>query len=789
MRTASRSVFLALALAVAAPALAGGPLIVDGVTRKAWRYQPGNPLPVYTDVGNYSFQVDVWSDPPVEYVFDNAVGVAQVTKALAEWSGVPTSSFRASVAGDFTALGLPDITGANADLVIGAWNGGGVQVIFDADGTVFSEFFGVSPYVLGISSPEWGDETTSFITESWTLLNGQAIYTDDVDAAHYQGVVTHEFGHAIGLAHTQVNGAAALYGPWVGEPVGPQSCTTLPYRTDVTQRDVETMYPYSDPAPWSEVGLAQAVIHTADDRAALSDLYPGPGWPAATGTITGKVLGLDGRTELTGVNVIARNLDDPFSDANSSLSGQWTQGQFGPDGSYTLNGLKPGARYVVYVDAIVAGGFPTPPMWFLPGSERFWNGSGKRDERQPFDPCAYQVIVPRAGRPVRADLVFERRKGAPVVQSLEYGAFVTGMTGDGKVAVGNYGLGGPAFRWTEKTGVVSLGVTSTGETTSISRNGKYISTNVFDPDAFADLGTWRWDERNGWLLVDGTGDCGGSTTANFGVANDGAVYGLTYNTCTDYKGFRWSPGRGTTVLPSAGLNPDGGPANGRPTQISADGTTLAGWEELGWGGRVATIWVNGKASRVTQADGSDLDEAMSVSGDGKVVSGGTYWGLPNEGLGWRKRVGRSAGEIEYYESFSPEATPPTAYTMNRDGSVMAGYAGNPWFSFVRGPFIWTKQMGAVDLDAFLRRQGSSFDQYVTLRTPTAMSDDGSVIGGWGEGFQYYAGWVVQMPNVFVCHLERGERGSGRTISVEFPKGLDEHLRHGDADGPCPGHVD
>ena len=70
-----------------------------------------------------------------------------------------------------------------------------------------------------------------------------------------------------------------------------------------------------------------------------------------------------------------------------------------------------------------------------------------------------------------------------------------------------------------------------------------------------------------------------------------------------------------------------------------------------------------------------------------------------------------------------------------------------------------------------------------------MSDDGSVIGGWGEGFQWYAGWVVQMPKVFVCHLERGERGSGHTISVDFPKGLDEHLRHGDADGPCPGHVD
>ena len=787
MRIASWKIHLTLLAALAAtPALAGGPLIVDSVTGKPWRYAPGVVVPVYTDLGDYSFQSAWWVDPPVDYVFSNAVGVDQVRKGFASWSAVPTSSFRAAVVGDFASIGLPDITGQNAQLVIGAWNGGGIQVIFDADGTIFSEFFGVSPNVLGISTPEFGDEATGYITESWTLLNGQAMYTDDPDAAHYQGVATHEFGHAIGLAHTQTNGAAYFYGMYVGERPGPQSCTSLPYRTDVGPLDVETMYPFTDPWPGSDVGLGMAHVHSTDDRAALSDLYPGKGWPAATGTITGKVLGLDGRTELTGVNVIARNLDDPFTDANSSLSGEWTQGQFGPDGSYTLNGLKPGARYVIYVDAIVAGGFPTQPMWFLPGSERFWNGSSrKHEDNQPFDPCAYQVIVPKAGAPVRADLVFERRKDAPIVLNLDYAAGPTSMTADGKTVVGNYGRGGPAFRWTEKTGIVSLGVDSSGEITSISRNGKYISTNAIDAATDTDLGTFRWDAKNGWLKIDGMGDCGGLSTASFGVANDGAVYGLSYNSCTDYKGFRWTPGRGIQILPSAGVAPDGSPANGRPTQISADGTTLAGWEELDWGGRVATVWVNGKPSRVTQADGSMLGEAQSVSADGKIVSGSTYWGLPNEGLGWRKRVDRPG--IEYYASYSPDAAPVDAYTMNKDGSVMAGFAGNPWFSMVRGPYLWTKAMGTIDLDAFLRRQGAAMDQYTSLWSPMAMSDDGTVLAGWGLGFQWYAGWVVQMPKVFVCHLEKHERGGGHTISVDFPKGSDEHLLHGDALGPCPDH--
>ncbi len=75
MRIASRKLLLALlAAVVAAPALAGGPLIVDNVTGKPWRYAPGTVVPVYTDLGDYSFQTAWWVDPPVNYVFSNEVG-------------------------------------------------------------------------------------------------------------------------------------------------------------------------------------------------------------------------------------------------------------------------------------------------------------------------------------------------------------------------------------------------------------------------------------------------------------------------------------------------------------------------------------------------------------------------------------------------------------------------------------------------------------------------------------------------------------------------------------------
>jgi len=118
---------------------------------------------------------------------------------------------------------------------------------------------------------------------------------------------------------------------------------------------------------------------------------------------------------------------------------------------------------------------------------------------------------------------------------------------------------------------------------------------------------------------------------------------------------------------------------------------------------------------------------------------------------------------------------------------MAGFSGDPFFSFTPGPFLWTKELGAADLNQFLKRQGTAFEQFFSLWTPIAMSDDGSVITGWGLGTQFFAGWVLQMPKVFICHLDRGERGAGHTRTVRFPEEFDRHIAHGDTDGPCPHH--
>jgi hypothetical protein len=118
-----------------------------------------------------------------------------------------------------------------------------------------------------------------------------------------------------------------------------------------------------------------------------------------------------------------------------------------------------------------------------------------------------------------------------------------------------------------------------------------------------------------------------------------------------------------------------------------------------------------------------------------------------------------------------------------------GFSGNAFLSFNPGPFIWTRAMGTMNLDEFVRGQGTAMEQWFSLWEPTSVSNDGRTIAGWGYGFLGPAGWVLRIDTAFVCHhtLEASQGGkpnSGETKKVEFPEEFDERLAHGDTVGRC-----
>lgn len=417
---------LALLSLAATPALAGGPLIVQapGVP---YAYAPGT-VDVYTDLGGCG-------------LLTNAQADGLTANGFAEWSAVPTAYFSAAVAGDFSAIGLPDIIDTNAGTVVGTFNGGGIHVVYDDTGDIFTNFFGAPPGVLGIASPDFASGST--LTESWAFINGTTVDPGDTGGNSFAGVFTHEFGHSINMAHTQVNGATIFF----GDASGPDGCAR-PWSGSPTFADMATMYPFIDPSPGS-TGVQQATVEHPDDTTTLSDIYPDAGWPAGTATFSGTVFASDGTTPLGGINVIARNVADPYADAVSALSGDFSQ--TASDGSFELTGLTPGGDYVLFVNEIVQGGFSQTPLQPLPGPEEYWNTP---EDANPFvdDPCAWTTVNVAADQVVNLDVVMNLTSVPPDI-AVSPGSFSftlpTNSVDTGTLDISNVGgLGADDLVWT-----------------------------------------------------------------------------------------------------------------------------------------------------------------------------------------------------------------------------------------------------------------------------------------------------------------------------------------------------
>ena len=340
------------------PVRAGGPLYVTGPSSA----QPGNPyrwalnpIPYQTDKGGLGNQT-------------NAQANALVSAGFQVWQSASTANISFSSSGQLSS----DITSSN---ILSFQNGiGGCSdatqptnaIIYDVNGSIMTALGYDYNSILGFSSAICADDTAGIFTRGWTVLNGRFIDGQPDSPSHasvtldvFKAVLTHEFGHLIGLDHSQIN----------------LNCLTATSCPAADMAGLPVMFPI----------LLDNATNTlkADDVAAVSALYPASTFSSTTGRIQGRVLFSDGKTPAQGYNVIARLASDPRSTAVSCVSGYlYTAGVSNPFvpsslneeqfygsqdqsliGFYDIPGLPPG-DYTIEVEAIYNSG----TMPFIGGS-------------------------------------------------------------------------------------------------------------------------------------------------------------------------------------------------------------------------------------------------------------------------------------------------------------------------------------------------------------------------------------------------------------------------------------
>lgn len=818
MKTLIRT--LLLALAVAGPvAQAAGPLyLTDSNPPRplAWDTAKG-PIPVWTDGGG-AFTYDFDGVTPF-ITIERANEITQF--AFDQWGNVPTATFKAKIAGTIKGkTGIADVTGANAAQFYEQENGYGFWVLYDTNGDILEDYFGVPKWaVLGIAFPEWTDENGR-ITEATALLNGWYVDAADTDGNRVAGVFTHEFGHAINLSHSQVNGPLVYSSyPFDGSRryPGVPGCVDPVYRSDwyddtVNRADpaiIETMYPFID--TFGDVGKEQSTITHPDDVAAISNLYPTPAYLTGRGSISGVLRLKDGRTQFSGINVIARNVRNPLFDAVSAMTGDQTQGRLGPDGRFTIRNLTPGQDYLVYIEEIADGGYPTTPQMLVSQGE-YWNAAESSNPASDR-PCDATPIRAQAGVTKTADITFngyaQGVQFTPIVN-----AYLTDLAKNGRSAAGVFET--TAFIWNQSKGFEVLPPEVVANNGSMTRNGQWMTVNVdFDGDGISQAAL---RSSNGTLvsLGDLNGDsCGGSSAngvaSSYGWAVDDTgrtAVGTAYldrdrdGSCespgaSEILPFIWTAGKGMRELDTKSL-----PMNELPWvrahAVSGNGEVVLGTSNF----QYAYAWVKeGKVINLTERYGADAS-AYAVSFDGRRVAlnlmdpatgqgrGVALWdyahGLtPIGALQWCRDVpwlsfetGDTCDTMTGTEIEAIAGKPPMEiFDMSDDGSVLVGRSGSFWTGFVGA--LWIEQVGWLTWEQFFRRQGVAEASNVQFSNPISISGTGSEVVGGSVGASF--SWLVNMSQVFVC-----ERGN--SVQTGFPNGLRAKIAGGAKLGRCE-HLD
>jgi hypothetical protein len=773
-------------------------------------------LPTCNAEGGYQCYYDLYVE------FTNEQGVARVAESLASWSGVATSSFQAEIAGSFADIGIGgddgDITGAEEEFstgengeivheILGTMNGGGIHVVFDENGDVMRNVLGVPFGVLGVASPEWADESTGIITEGWVFIGGAETYYNDENLTQMGGVITHELGHSFNLAHSQTNGHVVMYGNNYVVSTGPIDCSAhwnvggeyqLPYPQSSVPgpANMEVMYPYidSNPESWSgPTGEHQATVSTKEDFAAISSIYPAANFASETGTISGSVTYPFSNDGIIGVNIVARNIDNPFEDAITVMSGDWNDAA--PNaaqgiGEFTMHGLTPGARYVVHVENILAGGFPTPQV-ALPGPAEYFNGSRESDDVTSDNACDYEEIVVAAGASQAGIDIQMNGQKKSLNLVINPAPNANNITENGQTMGGTIqNAYGTALSWTYHEGRDEHTILPVGGIT-LSANGSVMAGRVSVDDQYLPARVIPGKSIE-IIPTPGNNPCDQGAGideyySHWAISPDGNTMGGFLWNCD------WVEGRRNFIAAAATYNVDNGwtVLNDHLDELSSRVNALANSNvAVGWAVRPGSGWWEGRVwkdgEEINMQDFApdnvmDVGEATGVNSNGTMVVGINTW----DDL-WRQRgytynmetsefvVLEIAEPCPWWDWFCWGEKPFNPYDISDDGT-MVGAFGTASGS---GATMVSDLLGTQKLVDFLTAQGVlNANDLGIVSNATRISNNGKHIVGWTAVDGYFGSFKLTLDQLYVCR-------KGKTKQVGYPDGVADQLMHGATLGTC-----
>ncbi|MEI6899560.1 MAG: choice-of-anchor D domain-containing protein [Bacteroidota bacterium] len=292
--------------------------------------------------------------------------------------------------------------------------------------------------------------------------------------------------------------------------------------------------------------------------------------------------------------------------------------------------------------------------------------------------------------------------------------YPTAISSDGTHVIGSPFGGGATYFWSAGAGIVNFAGDCYGVSDGGTVSGTYSNSSVlYNGNNVNTAGTWNHSNST-WTFLGMNPAVPNlfSTDYNVGydITSDGStVVGMQWYPNYSVSAFKWTQSGGYQMIGS------GVGSESRANGISANGSVVCGWAQVGSVNRTPVIWYN---SQVIFINNGLYGEAFGASTTGNYVTGS----IDNEGFIWSPQ-----GTVLFSNTLNSSSISPTSVT--NDGTVFGYTNSNP---ALRRAFARDPQGNLMLFNDYAAARGLPDAQLWTFYSINDVSADGLKVVGAGK---------------------------------------------------------